>query len=104
MRIYLLVHPERPNAPGWWIQPEVALDSKGRWSGVVWIGTKGFEMHAGDELWIVAVIAERRNVLPAGTDGHPWVDDPGALAPAASSKIVHLKVERQITIQAITRP
>ena len=31
-RIYLLVHPDDPPAPGWWIQPAVSLDSDGNWS------------------------------------------------------------------------
>jgi len=92
-RIYLLVHPERPVAPGWWIQPDVALDSEGNWSGIAWFGTKGFEASQGDELWIVAVVGKRRTPLPGGADGHAWVEDPSALQPDAQSKVVHLTVE-----------
>src|SRR3954462_2336792 len=42
-RIYLLVHPDDPPAPGWWIQPAVSVDSGGHWSGVAWFGTTGWE-------------------------------------------------------------
>jgi hypothetical protein len=93
-RIYLLVHPDDPPAPGWWIQPAVSLDSEGNWNGVAWIGTRGWEAKPGQTLWIQAVVAERRSSLPVGKDGVPWVDDPEELDPATMSKVVHATVGR----------
>jgi len=93
-RIYLLVHPDDPPAPGWWIQPAVSVDSDGNWNGVAWIGTRGWKAKPGDRLWIQAVVAERRVSLPLGKDGVPWVDDPEDLQPATTSKVVHATVGR----------
>ena len=96
-RIYLLVHPDEPPAPGWWIQPAVSLDSTG-WTGVAWIGTRGWEARTGQRLWLQAVVAARRDPLPTGNDGVPWVGDPQELQPATTSKVVHA------TIRSVSRP
>jgi len=93
-RIYLLVHPDDPPAPGWWIQPAVSLDSEGNWNGVAWFGTHGWEAKPGQRFWIQAVVAERLVSLPLGKDGVPWVDDPEDLEPATTSKVVHATVGR----------
>jgi len=96
-RIYLLVHPDEPPAPGWWIQPAVALDSTGIWTGVAWIGTHGFEAKPGQRLWLQAVVGARRDPLPTGNDGVARVDDPEELQPATTSKVVHA------TIRSVSR-
>lgn len=91
-RIYLLVHPDDPPAPGWWIQPAVSLDSEGNWNGVAWFGTHGWEAKPGQRLWLQAVVAQRRIPLPVGKNGVPWVDDPADLEPATTSKVMHATV------------
>lgn len=96
-RIYLLVHPDQPPAPGWWIQPDVAIDSAGHWNGTAWFGTRGWEAKPGQTLWLQAVIAARQNPLPAGSDGVPWVSDPEGLEPATASTVV------RVSVAAVTR-
>jgi len=96
-RIYLLVHPHDPPAPGWWIQSAVSLDSEGNWNGVAWFGTHGWEAKPGQSIWLQAVVAERRTSLPVGKDGVPWVEDPEELGPATTSKVVHATVSAVTT-------
>jgi hypothetical protein len=91
-RIYLLVHPEDPPAPGWWIQPEVSFLDPGHWQGVAWFGTRGWEAKPGQRLWIQAVVAARRDPLPIGKDRIAWVADPSLLDPATTSNVVRASV------------
>jgi hypothetical protein len=90
-RVYLLVHPAQPVAPGWWIQPEVAMDSEGKWSGVAWVGAKDFETTAGSEVWIMAIVG-RREPLPKGADGQPWIESPEILDPISSSRVKRVQI------------
>jgi hypothetical protein len=95
-RVYVLVHPDGP-ARGWWIQPAISVDSTGHWDGMAWFGTRGWEAKPGQRLLVQVVVAARRDPLPAGNDGVPWVADPEELQPATASKV------RRVTVRAVGR-
>lgn len=91
-RIFVLVHPEQPPAPGWWIQPDVAVEPSGRWSGVAWIGNKTSQAQPGDRFLVTSVVAPDHGPLPLDAQGVPWVRDPAVLEPEVSSNVVRATV------------
>jgi hypothetical protein len=97
-RIYLLVHPEAPEAAGWWIQPDVVLEQSGNWSGTGWIGSKSFPTAAGHRFVIFAVAAAEREPLPKDEAGVPWLRAPSLLDPVASSDLIHVHVRDVVPI------
>ena len=88
LRVYVLVHPADPYAPGWWIQPSVAMDLSGSWSGQAWIGDPDFPPHAGDKLDVLAIVAS-----PERVQNRLKVDDPQDLKPRARSHIVSVSIK-----------
>jgi len=93
LRIYVLVHPTKPFASGWWVQSPSATAPDGRWEGVAWIGDPDFQAQTGDVVQIVAVAARLEDVQAV-----QHVDDPKDLRPRAMSPIVEFtigKVEEQ---------
>jgi hypothetical protein len=84
LRVYVLVHPENPFGEGFWIQREPATSQNGTWSGLGWIGTRGFEAKPGDTFWVTAIVARRQDE-PRGPDGQAWVGNPSQLSPLATA-------------------
>jgi hypothetical protein len=91
-RIYLLVHPEQPPAAGWWIQPDVALEPSGKWTGIGWIGSQASQAAPGHRLLIMAIVAPDREPVPTDSAGVPWVRSPSVLEPAAVSNVVRVGI------------
>lgn len=91
-RIWVLVHPEKPVATGWWIQPDVALEPSGRWSGIGWIGSKSSQAAPGYRLLVMALVAAEREPVPVDENGVPWVRSPAVLDPVATSDAVRVVV------------
>jgi len=87
LRIYVLVHPARPFASGWWVQSSSATAPDGRWEGVAWIGSPEFQAQTGDAVQIVAVAAPLEDV-----QGVQHVDDPKDLRPRAMSPFVEFTI------------
>lgn len=97
-RIYLLVHPEYPPASGWWIQPDVAVEPSGRWSGVAWIGNKQSRAQPTHRFSLMAVVASQREPVPVDATNVPWLRDPALLEPVATSNFVRAVVSHVVSV------
>jgi hypothetical protein len=87
-RIVLLLHPEKPFAAGWWIQPVPVVDSDGKWSVQAWIGNSQFLPAKGDTLMIQAVAAS------GDIQGQSRVDEVKDLNPVVQSRVIKLTIDK----------
>ena len=87
-RIALLLHPEKPFAAGWWIQPVPVVDSDGKWSVQAWIGNSQSLPAKGDTLMIQAVAAG------GDIQGQSRVDEVKDLNPVARSRVIKLTIDK----------
>jgi len=87
LRIYVLVHPAKPFASGWWVQSPSATAPDGQWKGVAWIGNPEFPTQPGHVVQIVAVAARVEDVQSV-----QHVDDPKDLRPRTMSPFVEFTI------------
>lgn len=87
LRIYVLVHPTKPFASGWWVQSPSATAPDGRWEGIAWIGSPEFPTQPGHVVQIVAVAGRLEDVRSV-----QHVDDPKDLRPRAMSLFVEFTI------------
>lgn len=91
--IYILVHPVKPFAEGWWIAAPVRpAAADGWWKADVWVGSQQSPVQVGNSFELVAVVAP-----PGRHNLHQPVPDPGALEPLARSRSVELSIASVIT-------
>jgi hypothetical protein len=86
LRLFVLVHPSKPYAPGWWIQQEAIVDPTGSWTAECWIGSPQFPPGMGNEVDIIAIAA-----LPDPL-GRTQIPNPKVIKPAAQSNRVHFSI------------
>lgn len=89
LRIHLLVHPVRPYAAGWWLQPSVSLHDDGSWSGTVQIGNAEWPPQSGHVFEIVAAVVPTSSRSVAGEH----VSDVRSLPVEAQSDVVRVTVD-----------
>lgn len=87
LRLYVLIHPADPFATGWWIQQPATVDRNGQWTTVAWYGAKEFPPQAGNQIDILAVVAD-----PAQVGSRVQTGDPKDIHPVAQSDIVRVRI------------
>jgi hypothetical protein len=92
LRVFVLVHPVKPFAEGWWIQKNATTDSNGQWRSEAWAGSTEYPPHEGDSFDLIAVVAR-----PEDANKHPHVDDPLDINPQAKSNRVSFFLGRPAT-------
>lgn len=83
MRVFVLVHPVKPDGAGWFVQPPQPIPGNGSFRLTAQVGNDRYPPHAGDQIEIRAVVA----VAAAASDGQR-VEDPANLSPVVSSSTV----------------
>jgi hypothetical protein len=81
LRIYVLVHPTEPSAPGWYVQRPVTPGKDGAWQLEVWHGGGTLQPQSGHKLQIVAAVAPALEI-----EGYKRVNDIVDIAPVAQSR------------------
>ncbi len=87
LRVYVLVHPAEPPAPGWDVQEPAVIDKSGHWQAQVWYGGRELPPQPGNKIQIVAVVAPTLQFT-----GYKHVSAIQDIAPQAQSDIKTIRV------------